>query len=56
MLKKHVLVMSFIGENGVPAPKLKDAVEHMTKSQVQSAYTQVTGMMVSPFYGIKCLA
>ncbi|CAG9773633.1 unnamed protein product [Ceutorhynchus assimilis] len=24
-LKKHILVMSFIGENNVPAPKLKDA-------------------------------
>jgi len=25
VLKNHVLIMSFIGENGVPAPKLKVA-------------------------------
>ena len=49
VLKKHVLVMSFIGEEGRPAPKLKDAVEHMTKAQVQSAYNQVVDMMVSFF-------
>merc|ERR1712200_367014 len=27
--KNHVLVMSFIGSEGKPAPKLKDAVEHI---------------------------
>ena len=41
--------MSFIGEEGRPAPKLKDAIEHMTKAQVQSAYNQVVDMMVSFF-------
>ncbi len=46
VLKKHVLVMSFIGEDGRPAPKIKDAVEHMTVAQVQSAYNQVVDMMV----------
>lgn len=26
LLKKHILVMSFIGKDHVPAPKLKDAL------------------------------
>jgi len=46
VLKKHVLVMSFIGNDGKPAPKLKDAVERMTKAQVAEAYNQVLSIMV----------
>ena len=48
VLKKHVLVMSFIGEDGRPAPKLKDAVEHMTKDMVNKAYAQLEETMVRP--------
>ena len=47
VLKKHVLVMSFIGRDGQPAPKLKDAVEHMNKEQIESAYNEVVQIMVS---------
>ena len=47
VLKKHVLVMSFIGRDGQPAPKLKFAVEKMSKSQVETAYKQVEEMMVN---------
>ena len=47
VLKKHVLVMSFIGEDGRPAPKLKDAVEHMTRDMVNKAYAQLEETMVS---------
>jgi len=47
VLKKHVLVMSFIGRDGQPAPKLKDAVEHMNKEQIESAYNQVVQIMVA---------
>lgn len=42
MLKKHVLVMSFIGEDRVPAPKLKDA--RMSNSDLQKAYDQVVSV------------
>jgi len=46
VLKKHVLVMSFIGQDGQPAPKLKDAVAHMSNATVETAYHQVVEMMV----------
>lgn len=39
VLKNHVLVMSFIGENGKPAPKLKDAA--MSVADMVDAYDQV---------------
>lgn len=38
LLKKHVLVMSFIGENGVPAPKLKEAT--LSDHELRSCYEQ----------------
>lgn len=38
MLKKHVLIMSFIGVDSVPAPKLKDAL--LDEKETQSAYEQ----------------
>jgi len=46
VLKKHILVMSFIGSDGVPAPKLKDAVASMSRKDVEEAYQQVVEMMV----------
>jgi len=45
VLKKHVLVMSFIGRDGVPAPKLKDAAEHMSSKDMVSALQQIVEMM-----------
>ena len=41
VLKKHVLLMSFIGQDGKPAPKLKDAADRMSKHELESAYNQV---------------
>ncbi len=38
MLKKHVLIMSFIGEDMVPAPKLHEV--HFSQAQLESAYHQ----------------
>lgn len=38
VLKKHVLIMSFIGNDNVPACKLKDA--NLNESQLESAYQQ----------------
>ena len=38
LLKKHILVMSFIGKDQKPAPKLKDAV--LSSRQLQQAYEQ----------------
>ncbi|XP_048452166.1 serine/threonine-protein kinase RIO3 [Rhincodon typus] len=39
MLKKHILVMSFIGQDHVPAPKLKDA--KLSSEDMKRAYYQV---------------
>lgn len=38
LLKKHVLVMSFIGEDMRPAPQLREV--QFTPSQLESAYQQ----------------
>lgn len=43
LLKKHVLVMSFIGEDRVPAPKLKDA--RMSNADLEDAYSQVIAVL-----------
>ena len=41
LLKKHVLLMSFIGQEGRPAPKLKEAAERMSSEELCMAYNQV---------------
>ncbi|XP_059098502.1 serine/threonine-protein kinase RIO3-like [Tigriopus californicus] len=43
LLKKHVLLMAFIGEDGTPAPKLKDAL--MGSADYELAYDQVINTM-----------
>uniref|UniRef100_A0A672S4I2 Serine/threonine-protein kinase RIO3 n=1 Tax=Sinocyclocheilus grahami TaxID=75366 RepID=A0A672S4I2_SINGR len=43
ILKKHILVMSFIGKDHVPAPKLKDAT--LSSEDMKKAYYQVLNMM-----------
>ncbi|XP_013878072.1 serine/threonine-protein kinase RIO3 [Austrofundulus limnaeus] len=43
LLKKHVLVMSFIGKDHVPAPKLKDVT--LGPEDMKTAYHQVLQMM-----------
>ncbi|OXB56395.1 hypothetical protein ASZ78_004928 [Callipepla squamata] len=43
ILKKHVLVMSFIGQDQVPAPKLKDV--KLNSEDMKKAYYQVLNMM-----------
>jgi RIO kinase 1 len=43
LLKNHVLLMSFIGENGVAAPRLKDA--RLTVEQMQLGYAQLIQIM-----------
>lgn len=43
ILKKHVLVMSFIGKDQVPAPKLKDV--KLSREDMKQAYYQVLHMM-----------
>ncbi|XP_032810475.1 serine/threonine-protein kinase RIO3 [Petromyzon marinus] len=49
LLKKHVLVMSFLGEGQVPAPKLKEA--RLSSAQLSLAYEQVVQMMLTLFHG-----
>lgn len=39
LLKKHILVMSFIGKDHVPAPKLKDVM--LSSEDMKSAFEQV---------------
>lgn len=39
LLRKHILVMSFIGKDHVPAPKLKDA--KLSSEDMKNAYNQV---------------
>uniref|UniRef100_A0A3Q2QK05 Serine/threonine-protein kinase RIO3 n=1 Tax=Fundulus heteroclitus TaxID=8078 RepID=A0A3Q2QK05_FUNHE len=43
LLKKHILVMSFIGKQSVPAPKLKDV--SLGAEEMKEAYHQVLQMM-----------
>uniref|UniRef100_A0AAX7UH35 Serine/threonine-protein kinase RIO3 n=1 Tax=Astatotilapia calliptera TaxID=8154 RepID=A0AAX7UH35_ASTCA len=43
LLKKHILVMSFIGKDHVPAPKLKDAM--LNSEDLKNAYYQVLHVM-----------
>ncbi|XP_060949718.1 serine/threonine-protein kinase RIO3 [Limanda limanda] len=43
LLKKHILVMSFIGKDHVPAPKLKDAI--LGSEDMKNAYYQVLHIM-----------
>ncbi|XP_062488823.1 serine/threonine-protein kinase RIO3 isoform X2 [Pezoporus occidentalis] len=43
LLKKHVLVMSFIGQDQVPAPKLKDVT--LSSEDMKKAYHQILNMM-----------
>lgn len=42
-LRKHVLLMTFIGQNGWPAPKLKDAV--LPTSKLRSLYRECVEIM-----------
>lgn len=46
-LKKHILVMSFIGKNNVPAPKLKDAI--LSDAEYIVAYDQIIEAMKTLF-------
>uniref|UniRef100_A0A3Q3X341 Serine/threonine-protein kinase RIO3 n=1 Tax=Mola mola TaxID=94237 RepID=A0A3Q3X341_MOLML len=43
LLKKHILVMSFIGKDHVPAPKLKDVV--LSSDDMNNAFYQVLHLM-----------
>lgn len=43
LLRKHVLVMSFIGQDQRPAPKLKDA--RMSQADLEDAYDQVVSFL-----------
>ncbi|XP_034427966.1 serine/threonine-protein kinase RIO3 [Hippoglossus hippoglossus] len=47
LLKKHILVMSFIGKDHIPAPKLKDAI--LGSEDMKNAYYQVLHMMQQLF-------
>ena len=46
LVKKHVILMSFIGKNSIPAPQLRQA-KLSTKNQ-QKAYQQVCKVKMNP--------
>ena len=50
LLRKHVLVMSFIGQDQKPAPKLKDA--RMSQADAEDAYDQVVCVSITNFLPI----
>lgn len=45
LLKKHILVMSFIGKDHVPAPKLKDVA--LSSEDMKKAFFQVLHVRTS---------
>ncbi|MCL4144099.1 UNVERIFIED_CONTAM: hypothetical protein GTU68_055172 [Idotea baltica] len=51
LVKKHVLVMSFIGEGQLAAPKLKHV--RLTAEQWRRAYREVVEIMTTMFRGCK---
>ena len=59
LLKKHILVMSFIGRDQVPAPTLKEA--KLSRDQLNSAYQQCTQVRSGWVYsgeewvGVQCI-
>lgn len=44
LLKKHILVMSFIGQDQVPAPKLKEV--KLSSEEMKEAYYQTLHVCV----------
>nr|CAB3265589.1 serine/threonine-protein kinase RIO1-like [Phallusia mammillata] len=53
LLRKHILVMSFIGHDQQPAPKLKSAI--LSTTQKKSAYEQVLSMMKTLYHECKLI-
>lgn len=54
LLKKHILVMSFIGKDHVPAPKLKDAM--LGSEDLKKAYYQVLHVRILHYkYSLYCM-
>lgn len=47
ILKKHILVMSFIGKDMVAAPKLKDA--RLSDAELSVAYEEIVEMMIKMY-------
>jgi len=48
LLKKHILVMSFLGKDGNPAPKIREAA--LTVEEVNQAYSQTVSMMQTLYH------
>ncbi|KAK3089613.1 hypothetical protein FSP39_005032 [Pinctada imbricata] len=53
ILRSHVLVMSFIGTNGWPAPLLKDA--EISESKARELYLQIIEMMRTLYHQCKLI-
>ncbi|XP_066921115.1 serine/threonine-protein kinase RIO3-like [Clytia hemisphaerica] len=52
-LRKHILVMTFVGADQKPAPKLKDAI--LSRRELESAYSQCTEMMKTMYNECKLI-
>ena len=48
-LKDHILVMSFVGHDGTPAPKLVDIASSLDSDELYSAFNQVISSMFTLF-------
>ena len=46
LLRKHILVMTFIGKDQIPAPKIKDA--KLPPEDLQIAYNQIISVSDKP--------
>ncbi|XP_055387263.1 serine/threonine-protein kinase RIO3 [Condylostylus longicornis] len=53
ILKKHILVMSFIGDNHNAAPKLKDA--KLTDAELSLAYEEIVDTMIMLYNEVKLI-
>lgn len=52
-LMKHILVMSFLGRDGLPALKLADAAPGLSAEEIDAAYCQVVSSMYKLFNDCK---
>lgn len=51
LLKKHVLVLAFVGKDGTAAPKLRDA--GLTGDKLRAAYEQCVAVMHTLYHGCR---
>ena len=53
LLRKHILVMTFIGKDQKPAPKIKDA--KLSPEDMQTAYNQIISVGILNIFKPCCM-